>query len=221
VVIAFDLEIRNVTLLTIGGGTPELFGTDIAFARVVDAEGRVKIYIPGSSVKGALRSAASRIAEHYGFRSCGEVRPERIARAHSGGVCDVCELFGYPNPGGVRSPLVVSNFEPVDDLSNRLVRVTHVSIDARRSIARRWALYVIEYVVPGTTFRGSLYLDPSARRLLPLLLLAIAELRTGRFGRRSLVDVRLVDGGELDKYVDSSWKGLLTSLRGWLWVGVT
>lgn len=219
--IDFDLELRAVTLLTVGGNSSELFGADIVFIQVPDAAGRYKYYIPGSSVRGALRSAASKVARHYGFRSCGEVKPERIARAHGGKVCDVCALFGYPNrPHGERSPLVVSNFEPAEDLSNKLVKVTHVSIDSKRSVARKWALYVVEYVVPGVVFRGSISVDDSARDLLPLLLLAVAELRTGRFGRRSVVDAKIVDDGRLDGYVDSRWSNLLNSLREWLWVGL-
>jgi CRISPR/Cas system CSM-associated protein Csm3 (group 7 of RAMP superfamily) len=219
VVISFGLELRAVTLLTVGGGIPELLGADVVFARMPEASGRYKLYIPGSSVKGALRSAASRIAKQYGFESCGEVEPGRITRAHSRRICDVCTLFGYPNrPGGERSPLVVSNFEPVENLDDKLVTITHISIDEKRATAREWALYVVEYVIPGVSFRGHIHVDASVKNLLPLLLLAIAELRTGRFGRRSVVDARIVNDVELEKYLSHEWDGLLKSLREWLWV---
>ena len=219
--ISFSLELKAVTLLTVGGGVPELFGADAVFIRVPEASGKYKLYVPGSSVKGALRSAASRIAKQYGFESCGEVEPGRIARAHSKRVCDVCALFGYPNrPGGEKSPLTISNFEPLESLDRKLTTITHVSIDEKRAVAREWALYVAEYIVPGVRFRGHVSIDHTSKELLPLLLLAIAELRTGRFGRRSIIDLRIVDDKELNKHVDQKWIGLLESLREWLWVGL-
>lgn len=221
--ISFILELKAVTLLTVSGGVPELFGADVAFMRAPNASGKYKLYVPGSSVKGALRSAASRIAKQYGFESCGEVEPGRIARAHDKGICDVCALFGYPNMlGGERSPLTVSNFELTEDSDSKdkLISVTHVSIDEKRAVARKWALYVAEYVVPGVSFRGYISVDPTLKNLLPLLLLAIAELRTGRFGRRSIVDARIVDNGELDKHINQEWRGLLKSLREWLWTSL-
>jgi len=215
VVIEFGLRLRAVTLLTVGWGVPELMGADIVHARKLVGD-RYELYIPGSSVKGALRTAAARVAAAYGFPSCGEVKVERIREAHrSGGPCAVCRLFGMPNG---ESMVYVSDFRLVGSAATEVI--TRVSIDDQTMTARRRALYTMEHLPPGVEFEGRVRLVEGARDLLPLLLLAVAELRTGRFGRRSIVDARVDDGGRLDELVGGEWRPLLQRLRRWLWEGV-
>jgi len=221
-VIRFKLRLRAVTLLTVGWGIPDVLGADVVHARKLRVEGGKRaevLYIPGSSVKGALRTAASRVAAAYGFTSCGQVKPELIANAHAGGPCDVCRLFGYPGDDpSAASRLWVSDFNLVGE--PRTVTVVRVGLDDRTLTAREGVLYSMEHLLPGSEFEGEVRVDDSARNLIPLLLLAIAELRTGRFGRRSLVDARVEDGGALDGVVKGEWKSLLDELRKWLWEGV-
>lgn len=226
-VIRFKLGLRAATLLTVGWGVPDVLGADVvharkrrlersggAGARAVDA-----IYIPGSSVKGALRTAASRVAAAYGFTSCGEVQPDLMARAHGRGSCDVCKLFGRPGDDpSAASSLWVSDFEPVGE--PRTIVVARVALDNKTLTAAAGALYIMEHLLPGSEFEGEVRVHDGAKNLLPLLLLAIAELRTGRFGRRSVVDARIVDGGALDGVVGKRWHPLLAELRNWLWSGV-
>jgi hypothetical protein len=78
----------------------------------------------------------------------------------------------------------------------------------------------MQHLLPGSEFEGEVRLDESARDLVPLFLLAIAELRTGRFGRRSVVDAKVEDSGVLDGAVGDRWRPLLNELRWWLWEGV-
>jgi len=221
-VIRFKLRLRAATLLTVGWGVPDVLGADIVHVRklrVEEGEASEVLYIPGSSVKGALRTAASRVAAAYGFTSCGETRPELIAKAHTGGPCDVCRLFGYPGDDpSAASRVWVSDFNPVGE--PRTVTVVRVGLDDRTLTAREGVLYSMEHLLPGSEFEGEVRVDDSARDLIPLLLLAIAELRTGRFGRRSVVDARVVDGGALDGAVEARWRPLLGELRSWLWEGV-
>ena len=219
--ISFELRLRAVTPLTVGWGVPELLGADVVHAKklvVTGGKEDLVTYVPGSSVKGALRTSAHRVASAYGFTSCGEVHPKRVRKAHKGCVCDVCRLFGYPDAEGP-SPLLVSDFERVGpDIT---FRMTRVSIDRSTLRAREGALYTMEHVAPGTEFAGVLRVREDqgvVPRLLGLLLLAIAELRTWRFGRRSIVDLRIVDGGLLDRFVEPRWLSLLGELRKWLWV---
>jgi CRISPR/Cas system CSM-associated protein Csm3 (group 7 of RAMP superfamily) len=221
-VIRFKLRLRAATLLTVGWGVPDVLGADIVHVRKLRVEGgraSEALYIPGSSVKGALRTAASRVAAAYGFTSCGETRPELIAKAHAGGPCDVCRLFGYSGDDpSAASRVWVSDFNPVGE--PRTVTVVRVGLDDRTLRVREGVLYSMEHLLPGSEFEGEVRVDDSARNLVPLLLLAIAELRTGRFGRRSVVDARVVDGGALDGAVEARWRPLLGELRSWLWEGV-
>ena len=220
--IRFKLRLRAATLLTVGWGVPDVLGADIVHVRKLRVEGggaSEALYIPGSSVKGALRTAASRVAAAYGFTSCGETRPELIAKAHAGGPCDVCRLFGYPGDDpSAASRVWVSDFNLVGE--PRTVTVVRVGLDDRTLTAREGVLYSMEHLLPGSEFEGEVRVDDSARDLVPLLLLAIAELRTGRFGRRSIVDAKVEDGGVLDSAVEDRWKPLLAQLRKWLWEGV-
>ncbi len=220
--IRFKLRLRAAALLTVGWGVPDVLGADIVHARKLKVEGGKTsevLYIPGSSVKGALRTAASRVAAAYGFTSCGETRPDLIAKAHAGVPCDVCKLFGYPDDDpSAASRIWVSDFDLVGGAGKTVV--VRVALDNKTLTARQGALYSMEHLLPGSEFEGEIRVDESARELIPLLLLAIAELRTGRFGRRSVVDARVVDGGALDGAVEARWRPLLGELRSWLWEGV-
>jgi len=221
VVIRFKLRLRAVSLLAVGWGVPDVLGADIVHARKLKLGGTGEraaevLYVPGSSVKGALRTAASRVAAAYGFTGCGEVRPELIAGAHADTPCDVCRLFGYPGDDpSAASRLWVGDFNPVGE--PRTIIVARVALDNKTLTAAEGALYSMEHLLPGSEFEGEVRVDDSARGLIPLLLLAIAELRTGRFGRRAVVDAKVEDGGALDGVVEARWRPLLNELRNWLW----
>ncbi len=220
--IRFGLRLRAMSFLTVGGGIPDVMGADIVHVRKTVVNGGTvsnDIYIPASSVKGVLRTNASRVAEAYGFESCGEVDPDRMTRAHGGGACDVCRLFGRPgNAPDDSSRLFVTDFKSEEAESNRMV-VTRVSLDDRTLTAREGALYSVEHVLPGTEFSGEVLVEggDEVRSLLPLLLLAIAELRLSGLGRGGLVDAKVEDGNSLDALVGVEWRPLLNGLRSWLW----
>jgi CRISPR/Cas system CSM-associated protein Csm3 (group 7 of RAMP superfamily) len=225
--IEFNLRLKAIGLLTVGWGIPELIGADVLHIRKPRYNGgsvEEVYYIPGSSVKGVLRSISSKIASFYGFSSCGEIEPSRIRDRHGkmGKLCDVCRLFGYPQKEpwekGLSSYLKVSDFNAVGDVET--VKLTRTSLDLRRLIVKTGALYTIEHVLPGTEFIGKIKLEESIRSLLPLLLLAIAGLRIDSFGRRSIVDAKIEDGGILEEFVESRWLPLVSGLREWMWVEV-
>lgn len=202
--------LKTVSLTTIGyvAGLP--LGVDIPLTRIDDM-----VYIPGSSVKGALRSSASRIAESYGFTSCGYTDPGMIEEAHSemGAPCSVCKLFGEPKKG--RGRILVSDFHPVGDVKTLVV--TRVRIDDDSQKALEGSLYKMEHIEPGIEFKGYIdVVDPDSNDLA-LLLLSLAELRVGRFGRRSQIDIRVEADDEVRKLLSSRWLSLLRDLGGWFW----
>lgn len=210
----FRLRLRPVGLLTVGGSHPELAGADIAFVTTL-VDGREVVYVPASSLKGALRSAASRVAESYGFTSCGQTNPELIRRAHSGrGVCDVCRLFGAPS----RNPSQLLFFDDLmpegEGVSRHLI--TRVRIDDRSLRVAEGGLFTSEAVSTGE-FSGQIRYTEESVGLLPLLLLGVAELRLDRLGRRSSVDLRLDATDQLRRDLGQEWHALLEALEGWLW----
>ena len=220
--ISFKLRLRAATLFTVGFGVADVMGADVVHARklrVVGSNASYVYYIPGSSVKGALRTAASKIAPAYGFSACGEIRPERIEASHERSPCHVCELFGRPGKDpSASSSLFVSDFNLVSDV--KPITVTRVALDDKTLTAMEGALYTVEHLPVGAEFEGEVRVSESSKGLLPLLLLAIAELRTGRLGRGAICDAKVVDDRALDHHVDPRWLPLLQELRGWLWEGV-
>jgi len=202
-VIEFEVEVRPVGLFTVGGGTVEVFGPDVPFIKE-----RGKIFIPGSTFKGLLRSAASRVAETYGFSSCGNIRPEELC-----GSCDVCKLFGSIRSQG---KLIVGNLEAVEGYE--LLWFTRVRINDKSNKAEEGGLFTQEHSYGGS-FRGMIRVMEDGAELLGLLLLALAELRTGRAGRRSLLDLKIGKTAGLQGKVEGRWLKLVNELEKFLWEG--
>lgn len=202
--IEIRLKLKPVGLATVGGGAPTVFGPDLPFATKGDRH-----YIPGSTFKGVLRSAASRIAKAYGYQACGEINPERL-----GDNCDVCQLFGSPNSF---PRLFVSDFEPTGKV--KLAKITRIRIEDETGRAEEGGLYSQEHVW-GVEFGGRLRIAgelESNPRLLSLLLLALAELRTGRIGRRTILDLKLEEDGALK--LNGPIKEVAEELKRYLWEG--
>lgn len=104
-----DLHIKPEGPVLIKSGLSQVSGPDLAWVRVF-RNGDEEVYLPGSSLKGVLRSHAERIARTLNpvaacdpfavegpARSCGrvfdETKPENTAVAYRNS-CLVCKLFG-------------------------------------------------------------------------------------------------------------------------------
>lgn len=214
--IRFIVKLKAVGIAGLGWSHPAAMGPDIPFARRSVRKGKescFEVYVPGSSFKGALRSAASRIAGSYGFRTCGMTKPELIKSAHGSGVCDVCDLFGVP--GGPTSKVFVSDLIPQRGF--KTLKVTRIRLEDSALKAAKGALFTTECVSPRAEFAGTLQVVNANVRLLALLLLALAELRLGRLGRGSLLDLRIEDDAALRNAITSEWLPLLNELEEWLW----
>lgn len=202
--------LKPISLATVGylGGTT--LGVDIPLIRINN-----RPYIPGSSIKGALRSSASRIAEAYGFTSCGSTEPRMIEETHKmmNKSCDVCMLFGEPRKD--RGRVIVSDFHPVNN--PRVITITRVKMEDSTQKAMEGGLYKMEHVEPGSVFKGCISVVDPIEQCLGLLLLSMAELRMGRLGRRTLVDLRVEAGDEIRKMLSRRWFNLLMDLGDWLW----
>lgn len=215
------VKVKTVGLVCIGGSYP-MPTVDIPFSKKIMKSGdklAYKVYIPGSSFKGALRSAASRISSSYGFKSCGAIRPELIESFHEtlGEPCDVCKLFGYPKTS-VPSLLMVSDLELSDGSLKRTFSVTRIRLNDETLKVEEGALFKSEHVEPNTEFNGFINVLTDDQDLLGLLCLSLAELRLDRIGRRSAIDLKLEKTEELEKLLKGSrWLALVEDLKEWLW----
>ncbi len=217
--IKFKVKVKPIGMMSIGAIYPILLGPDLSFAKkfvLYNGKKVMKYYIPGSSFKGALRSASCRIAELFNFKNCGEIDIERIENMHKlmGSICDVCKLFGYPK-SDTSSILKVSDLEPHSNINVQVV--TGIRIDDSSGKVVKGALFTSEKLY-NTEFIGEISLNTTDIDLIGLTLLSIAELRLDRFGRRSMIDIIIEDNGQLESIVkNTKWMILLDELKRWLY----
>lgn len=139
-------ELVNESPLRIGVGREPPLGApvDIAVYRV---DG--KPCIPGSSLKGVLRSLAESLAASKGIRVHSPWDFEEMEReAESGTFCPICGIFGSTE---LASHVRIYDANPKDGLARTFVR-TGVSIDREFGAARPGLLFTEELVVPNVTW---------------------------------------------------------------------
>ena len=240
------LLIKPLAFFCVGSGMPSL-EADITFYTmpIMAPDGPVEIkVIPGSTVKGVLRSSASRICHLLGLRSCKELRPEFISKAHEEGVCDVCALFGYPGSNSP-SPLETTDFylvpreEKAIEIFEKGLMSSLVASSAGREAFRTltrirlWdksltvapgGLFTLEVLNPMWLFYGEIrlyrgLLEARGARLswenaCKLLMAAIAEMRFYCLGKKTMVDAKIV--GQEGLYVEGPVASILyDGLRRW------
>lgn len=157
---SFSFILVNKTPISIGGST-DIFGIDNAIVRLKD-----KPYIPGSSLKGVLRSSAERFARSiYGENNetvCNILNPkielERKEKdANNYRPCLICEIFGGPT---IASRIKVSNAELKEDYKKKVTdMIRRVSIDRITNAQAKGRLFDIEYVIPEQEFKWSLVIE--------------------------------------------------------------
>lgn len=148
--IRIDARIVNESPLRVGSKSEVRPGSiDLA----VERDPRNKVYIPGSSVKGALRALAESLARSMGLPVCNPLSEEDKVREEKG-PCVVCGIFGG---GGkkrnrVASHIIVYDSYPeIEDV--KTYTRTRVAIDRFSLTARQGALFTYEYVPPGITWK--------------------------------------------------------------------
>lgn len=181
-------------------------------------DSRNEVVIPGTSIAGALRTLATRIAPNLGLTPCVEIRSPGVGTACD---CAACQLFGSVNPQrdlerGFPSKIWVYD-APLAHDSPTFVR-DGVGIDRETNAASRAGRVKFNYeVLPkGAQFELLLELDPDVTEEQEVLLAsALAEWTHGRCflggnkargcGRAILQDLSLktIDLGDPSKII--SW----------------
>lgn len=174
------LEIEFETAWRIGSNREGEAGADLGVLRSPDG----RPVLPGSSLKGKLRSTCERIAPHLGLTACcldytlsrvtcvSDVKDQEVrrswkevqgtekepawAQAHT---CDVCKLFGSPAMGGrlaLGDGRLVSAEDPIVQVRDGVV------IDRDAGSARDGLKYDYEVTQPDVSYRTDLDIeDPS------------------------------------------------------------
>jgi len=185
------VKAKTLNSLTVGGGT-SIGSVDVSFN---------ELGIPGSSIKGAMRTAISKAIEEgevKDYTSCGEIEPSKMKD------CDVCRVFGYPSHEGI------VNVHGVKITPQAVL--TRVAIDDKTLKAMEKSLFKQEVVKPNTEFEFIVEVkDNASCKEIKLVLLSLFYLRLWRLGRGGMIDLKVE---EFPQGCDFSE---LESLKRWLW----
>ena len=181
-----DLKIsyRLTKKLNIGSSYAIKTKADIPVLRIWSDKGK-HVYIPGSSIKGVMRTAAIRVANLLGdYKIEYSVEPSKIKNF----VKDiVVELFGGPDKK--TSKIYVSGIM-LSKVNTTIL--THVSIDDSTRTAKEGALYRVEYIPPYTTMETWIHGRNLSIEEARLLFASILELNYERIGKSGLCSVRIL-----------------------------
>jgi CRISPR-associated protein Csm3 len=146
-----------LTPLSIGFGG-SILGVDNPVARIGG-----KPYIPGSSLKGVLRTNAERFARLLlpnelvcNILNANEELERKKNEQGKYRPCIICAVFGGPT---IASHLSFSNATLKNESGTPLSVVRHVSIDRVTNAARGERLYDIEQVEPGAKFKLGIQIE--------------------------------------------------------------
>jgi CRISPR/Cas system CSM-associated protein Csm3 (group 7 of RAMP superfamily) len=178
------------------GGHGEEVDTDLPLAR----DGAGQLYVPGTSLAGALRELAERLF----------------------GESVIDELWGYQREDRGHASFVVAEDAEIENSDKVVVEIRdHVGIDREFGSAAENIKYDRAILPCGTRLelRLSVDVETQAKRKLALAMLAAlkqaleaGEVRLGAAKTRGLGHVKL-DGGQLTEQVFGSRQGILASLR--------
>ncbi len=217
--ILFKFKIVNKEPLRIGSGREAKISSpvDLPVLKIL-VNGVERPYIPGSSLKGILRSFMDIfVRSHNGWTCPGAGRGicmEALRKQYGmdnlikqgsygeltlilwNGLCLSCKVFGS---GGYRSKVYVYDALPEEE--PRIGVKPGIAIDRRTGAAARGALYQVEYVEPGAVFNSGIRVVDIPNYALGIICLALNELNEGRlklggfktrgFGRVEIKDLSI------------------------------
>jgi len=171
----------------IGGGREEspYQAADLSVVRLKTKEGIIP-YIPGSSIKGLIRSAVEKVNKTLAiykktctptsFReSCGGKFNKAVNRIKNNeelvkfikkNYCDVCKIFGT---SGFRSNVLFSDCYPISPQSFTLSKQVGASMNRRLGGTDKGSLYQTEYIEPGSEFKFTMIMNNLSSEQIGLL----------------------------------------------------
>ena len=167
----------TLTLLTplhIGSPKTEFELEKVDMPILKDTQGQP--YIPGSSLKGKVRSEAERIARKEGKTICMPPDTKRMCGTTApGNLCICCRIFGTAGENiSVASKVRFRDAYPNVRVSETLTR-TGIAMDRGTGTVARGALYSIEGIPSGTKFGFEMVTENLAQDEWKLLKAAIGS----------------------------------------------
>jgi CRISPR-associated protein Csm3 len=213
-------DVENTSPLRIGSGREAPLGSQVDLAVLrIHRNGRDEPYIPGSSLKGVFRSVGEAMAraekkievcsgltrstcmdtKQVDGARLGELVERRLRLNEAEAAvelfhqhaCLMCKVFGAPSYGAhvyFGDAYVIEEYT----LNTR----TGIAIDRRTGAAFQGALYTVEYVEPGTTFRLDIKTTNLPNYVLGMFakilkMIDRGEVRVGGFKTRGFGELRL------------------------------
>jgi len=135
--------VKNQTPLLIGSGKSEELGSPVDIP-IIRYSHNGNPYIPGSSLKGVLRSLFESIARARGYDTC-LLNEEIMRKRGKNSPCIVCQVFGSTE---LASHIYVYDcIAPEEKIS--IDTKTGIAIDRFLGVAKTGALFEEEFVSPG------------------------------------------------------------------------
>jgi len=159
-IIEFELDAESP--VAISSGKSFIGPIDNPVVRIRRKGGDVP-YIPGSSIKGVFRSEAEKIARSKGEKVCDILNPNgedgELAREEKEKEdykpCIICQIFGGPT---IASHVYFYDAYP-SEASYSLGTIRRTSINRITAAQMPGRLFAIEYINPGSKFKGKIVVE--------------------------------------------------------------
>ena len=177
--------LEAVTPLHIGSGKPEVELGEVDLPVLTDPEGRP--YIPGSSLKGRVRTEAERIARQKGMDVCKPPNVENMCgslKKNPNDFCICCRIFGTAGDLSVASKVKFRDAYPLSKVETFLER-TGIAIDRDKGTVAKGALYTIQAVPAGVQFGLEIVCENMSEDELRLLKAALKSVEDSALGGSS------------------------------------
>jgi len=177
--------LEAVTPLHIGSGKPEVELGEVDLPVLTDPEERP--YIPGSSLKGRVRTEAERIARQKGMDVCKPPDVKNMCgslKKNPNDFCICCRIFGTAGDLSVASKVKFRDAYPLSKVETFLER-TGIAIDRDKGAVAKGALYTIQAVPAGVQFSLEIVCENMSEDELRLLKAALKSVQDSALGGSS------------------------------------
>ncbi|MEM3162020.1 MAG: CRISPR-associated RAMP protein Csx7 [Candidatus Bathyarchaeia archaeon] len=177
--------IEAVTPLHIGSGKSEMEMGEVDLPVLTAPDGQP--YIPGSSLKGRVRTEAERIARQKGIEVCKPPEVRNMCgskKTNTAELCICCRIFGTAGNLSVASKVKFRDAYPIGKVETLLER-TGIAIDRETGTVAKGALYTIQAVPAGTCFKLEIVAENLSGEELKLLKAALKSVEDSALGGSS------------------------------------